>query len=1653
MLLLTKFRSFLTAATLTYAALASAQLPGVQMWSTNEFGVDLASNNIMLEIPLRTNSAGPNPISTSLIANFGVAIHGNKSGVYLYVPFQLTAGAVASGLLGVTPSTEVLVQACGSPGVNGTEVMGVIDSSGTLHSLSGYVNGIWTDHTFILGPTGGETDCVLSGQGTVVDGSGYTILGTSGSTNTYTVYDRSGSYSTLEDCTTACLGPFLATTPDGVSNQVSASGVFTDALSSTPVLTASVTHNMPNAAGSNYFSYTDASGNTQQYTVTGTTLMTVYNNNFGCEFSQMLPPTTYYLPTTITLPGTNGQYSIKYETTPGYSPDVTGRIASITYPSGGSISYSYSGGPNNDGYSCTISPTDGPVPGVVPILKITTNDNNGNVGQWTYTNSYTGPGSTFTVTKTGPSTALSPNGDQTVYTFGGEFLLEKQQYQGLATGTPLLTKVYCYNGQTTSCTSPPNGVVTLPITEIDVYTTPNGYSQSTRSQVMYDAVYGNETYSASYDFGANSPTTQKYIYYGQSWNGTSCSAYPSGSHIHSTPCYVKTTDGSGNILAQSKYVYSNTGHPTTSSIWTSGSNWLTTTRVYTAQGVIQSVTDPNNAVTTYSNYGCNGLIPEAVAFPLTSVGSASTVVDCNGGVTAQATDVNGNLYNYEYADPLYRYTGITKPDGGTESVSYGTSSYPWTVTTSATINSSETASTKATYDGFGQVVETATVDPSSSTGFNYTNIAYNNLGQKVSVSNPFFTTSDQTYGISTFAYDALGRVIRVTYPDSTSSTLTYLDRAIKTVDPSGVTIITQATGLSSHSDCLVTSAMQANGSSPAACGLDIAGTGFLGITSFDALGRMAASSLGSETRSYAYDGLSRLTSEITPEAGSTSFAYDTSSAGDLYQRIAPKANQTGSATTTTTYTWDLMHRATGVSYSDGTPSVTLSYDQTSALGQSLANYKGQMTYAATSGAPTTNQVAFSYDNVERTAHAWSCTPLTCGTSTQEIGATHNQDNSPATFTDYSTFPNRSSGVTFTYSYNTAQQMTGMSSNYTPNGNFPGTLFTASSMNAFGELTKYTYGSGASANTTTLAYDTHGRNSSRTNGTLYSFSLGFYPNGTIQSSIDSTDGSWQYTYDGFGRLSTAVETSPAQSFAYEYDQYGNRWGANSSCSSSNQTPCQYEFNTKNEITNDGVTYDAAGNMTYDGTFTYSYDAEGRITAVTQGTNHIASYVYDAFGHRTQEAIGSTTYAFIFDFAGRPYEKLEYSTTAGEYFQQTQLYAGVMPIGFYDSSCATCTGGTLFVINDWKGTLSFLTSPGGASEGSCGGYLPFGDGGTCNGNWATWNKPGYAGTWSDIETGLDKTDTRFLSPVQGRFLTPDPARSGWNLYVYGENDPVSNTDPSGLGDGTGCMDFDGTNACDFQDTQQQQGQTIDDPGLPINLVSTDPSSVITMSLVFNGGGADFGVNDGQLYTICNECNGFYDKAPEFIKEEILNSFAKPIGAPGFWGGLIPIYGSARTAINDFQTGHWGWGLVNTGLAISDVFLVKSLATAGGKLAIAGIAALTERSAIGATGKVGADALKALVGGETNRYFATSLGKRFVDQFAEGIAHEAKTGYTSLTAFTQSQISKDAWLVANNPRVESAVWHFYESPVTGLVGPSGPLRQALQNAGIKIVCPACP
>jgi len=109
-----------------------------------------------------------------------------------------------------------------------------------------------------------------------------------------------------------------------------------------------------------------------------------------------------------------------------------------------------------------------------------------------------------------------------------------------------------------------------------------------------------------------------------------------------------------------------------------------------------------------------------------------------------------------------------------------------------------------------------------------------------------------------------------------------------------------------------------------------------------------------------YNSLSQLTSATNPESGTITYTYDND--GILLTKTAPKPNQTGSQTVTTTYTYDQLHRLTGKSYNDGsTPAVSYWYDQTSFNGVTIQNGKGRRTGMIDAA----GQQAWSFDPMGR----------------------------------------------------------------------------------------------------------------------------------------------------------------------------------------------------------------------------------------------------------------------------------------------------------------------------------------------------------------------------------------------------------------------------------------------------------------------------------------------------------------------------------------------------------------------------------------------------------------------------------------------------------------------------------------------------------------
>jgi len=106
--------------------------------------------------------------------------------------------------------------------------------------------------------------------------------------------------------------------------------------------------------------------------------------------------------------------------------------------------------------------------------------------------------------------------------------------------------------------------------------------------------------------------------------------------------------------------------------------------------------------------------------------------------------------------------------------------------------------------------------------------------------------------------------------------------------------------------------------------------------------------------------------------------------------------------------------------------------------------------------------------------------------------------------------------------------------------------------------------------------------------------------------------------------------------------------------------------------------------------------------------------------------------------------------------------------------------------------------------------------------------------------------------------------------------------------------------------------------------------------------------------------------------------------------------------------------------------------------------------AAGDAAADAIASqYVGAQREITLQAASGTRRLDILtATGLAIESKVGRTSLTNATRQQIQRDIELLQDRLSPVTAVeWHFGRSAITGRVGPTGPLEEALREAGIGI------
>jgi len=1212
------------------------------------------------------------------------------------------------------------------------------DANGTVHKFP-TLNGPFIDTKHCLTQ-------VLSGVTT--DQSGYTLI-INPTTYVATVYDEYG-------------GAHNGTTfTDANGNTVSSTNnVWSDVLAQTVLSQTGSTNT------SVTYAYTDAAGASRQVVVsdgfkTWQTACSTNTNSLNAI-------------TNISYPdGTSMQFT--YEPTSLGSTHITGRFASITLRTGGVINYTYSGG--TSGVNCSNSTTT--------ILKRITTD-----GTWT-----------FDTTKIAGSTVVTDaSGNDTVYKFVNGAEIYRQVYQGsYTTGTLLLTKGTCYNGAAPNCSAQTS--IPATITSIDLYTYIPGVANPSRIQQTYDT-NGNLTNEWRYDFGGSSPISKQTISYGSDNQGT-CVAI--GNNIIGKPCLNITTDNAGNIKAKVGYSYDSRGNLLSTSRLVSGSTYLTSSATYNTNGTVATSTDVNGFVTTLAyNGGCNNFLPTLVT--RTQKVFTTTTWDCNGGVAASVTDGGNNhtstmtYLSGTTADPFYRVLSITDQLGNTTNYTY----HPNSTETIMTFSSS-VAESLTTIDGYGRVISAQRQQAPNSLSFDTVSRAYDANGRLATLSMPCTSTTRGgtcSTVAESFSYDGLGRVINISNPGTggyVSKTYTNRDVLLtrgpqvsgenlkqRQVEYDGLGRLTSV--------CEITSA-----SGSGACGQSVAATGYKTSYSYDVLSNLTVVTQGAQTRTFAYDALSRPTSAQHPETGLTTYIFDVpesvcgsnSSPGDLVEKKDAAGNVTCIA-------YDTLHRKTRVTFPSGpnsgaTPSRNFVYDTTTFACPNGSNVAGRLAEAYTGDTKITD---FGYcysprgeltDLFESTPHSGGFYHTIAVYAANGIPISLSGVPSVGTFTyglegegRWSTSALTGTGaMNFVYgtTYNSAAQ--------------PVTIDVASGS---GDNDTYTYDSNT-GQIKTFAF-TVGATPATFQGTL-----GWNANGTLQS-LTISDGfkpggaqACSYSYDDLERLAgNNCGSVFAQTFGY--DQYGN-------ITKSGSASWMPGYNSSNNrYTLAGTSYDADGQLLTDTFHAYTWDAVGKIATIdstacgTSGT----CVTYDAFGRMVEKNKSGTISEVLYTPLG------EFGFMSGQ-----TIVTGRIPLAG-GGTLLLCCGNRVYQHKDWLASVRFGHSMWSRSLYTDTSLAPFGE--TYNDQLNGSVDPNFTGHSQDIVTGEYDTPNRQLSPTQGRWLSPDPAGlaavnpanpQSWNLYAYIENNPLNGVDPLGL-----CEETRGFTGCHHLPHLPQGGGGDDDFG---------------------------------------------------------------------------------------------------------------------------------------------------------------------------------------------------------------------------------------------------
>ena len=229
----------------------------------------------------------------------------------------------------------------------------------------------------------------------------------------------------------------------------------------------------------------------------------------------------------------------------------------------------------------------------------------------------------------------------------------------------------------------------------------------------------------------------------------------------------------------------------------------------------------------------------------------------------------------------------------------------------------------------------------------------------------------------------------------------------------------------------------------------------------------------------------------------------------------------------------------------------------------------------------------------------------------------------------------------------------------------------------------------------------------------------------------------------------------------------------------------------------LVYDADGNLTSDGIWTYQWDAENRLTNMTMESIYgIANsnvlqltFAYDYMNRRISKTVSSwngTTYVpqstsyFVYD----GWNLIAVFTPSGVIQQSfvwgLDLSGSMDQAGGIGGLLAMANAGTnYFATYDGNGNITGLINGTDKSMGARYEYSPFGEALRANGPMAKINPFGFSTRFCDNESALVYYGYRYFSPSQGRWIGRDSLQEqgGNNLLGFCINEPIGNTDSNG------------------------------------------------------------------------------------------------------------------------------------------------------------------------------------------------------------------------------------------------------------------------------------